>query len=288
MSQRSPRFSRTAVSLPGSFISCPPTLTSSTQSGATHATEPAAEMEIHSNCSGVGKSMQVAYDALRLGRYRNALIVYAQLSSAYLRGTYFNQPMMNKSQATLRYILADGSGAVFLQAVDAGPDKAVPHELIGTYVESVGGKREPGMTAGAGVSNLLDGSGVLGVHDRGWHHLDQDFFSVNRDAGRLLFEGVLRMVKLLGLEDTKIDSIVASIPTRQLYEDNVGRFLEHFGLSKDGLKFRARNTGYCGGATLLLHFDEMVRSNEIKPGHTVLVHSVESSKWMTAGFAVRW
>jgi len=31
-----------------------------------------AEMEIHSNCSGVGKAMQIAYDALRLGRYRTA------------------------------------------------------------------------------------------------------------------------------------------------------------------------------------------------------------------------
>ena len=170
------------------------------------------------------------------------------------------------------------------------------HEHAGSVVYLLGEVDKPGSYTINKPISVLQALALAGSHtadaeldkEAQAHHLDQDFFSVNRDAGRLLFEGVLRMVKLLGLEDTKIDSIVASIPTRQLYEDNVGRFLEHFGLSKDGLKFRARNTGYCGGASLLLHFDEMVRSNEIKPGHTVLVHSVESSKWMTAGFAVRW
>ena len=44
-----------------------------------------AEMEIHSNCSGVGKAVQIAYDALRVGRYRTALVVYSQLSSLYNR-----------------------------------------------------------------------------------------------------------------------------------------------------------------------------------------------------------
>jgi hypothetical protein len=37
-----------------------------------------------------------------------------------------------------------------------------------------------------------------------------------------------------------------------------------------------------------LHFDEMVRSGELRPGQLAVVHAVESSKWMTAGFAVRW
>ncbi len=249
--------------------------------------ETCAEMEIHSNCSGVGKCMQIAFDALRLGRYRTALVTYAQLSSVYLRSCYFNQPRMTKTQAALRYILADGSGAVLLQAVD--DDKPIRHELLGTYVESVGGTREAGMTAGGGVGDLMDADGQIpGVFERGSHHLDQDFTAVSRDAGRLLFEGVVEMVKSLGLDPSKIDAIVPSIPSRQLYEDNVGRFTEYFRISRDQVKFRARDTGYCGGTSLLLHFDEMVRSDEMRPGQILLVHSVESSKWMSAGFAVRW
>ncbi len=248
-----------------------------------------AEMDIHANCSGVGKCMQIAFDALRTGRYKTALVAYANLSSVYLRSCYFNQALMNKNQAALRYILADGSGAVLLEATGSADDGPVPHELLGTYVESVGGKSPPGMTTGGGVTDLIDVENQIpAVFERGSHHLDQDFFAVNRDAGRLLFEGVVRMVETLQLDSAKIDCIIASIPTKQLYDNNIERFMQHFGIRRDQAKFRASHTGYCGGASLLLHFDEMVRSGEIQPGQTVIVHSVESSKWMTAGFAVRW
>jgi len=247
-----------------------------------------AEMEIHSNCAGVGKCMQIAYDALQCGRYKTALIVYSQLSSVYLRNCYYNQSRINKKQASLRYILADGSGAAFLQAMDPGSNH-VQHELLGTYVESVGGEMPAGMTAGGGVADLIEAEHQIPhVFEFGSHHLDQDFSAVNRSAGKLLFEGLVRMTEVLGISPQKVDAIVASIPTRQLYEDNIELFTEYFRITRDQLKFRAGRTGYCGGTSLLLHFDEMVRSGEIKPGQTILLDSVESSKWMTAGFAVRW
>ncbi len=247
-----------------------------------------AEMEIHSNCAGVGKCMQVAFDALRCGRYKNALVAYSQLSSVYLRDCYYNQSKINKKQASLRYILADGSGAALLQAVEPGTNH-VQHELLGTYIESVGGGMPAGMTAGAGVADLVDSEHqILDIYEFGSHHLDQDFSAVNRSAGRLLFDGLVRMTQALGIDPHKVDAIVASIPTKQLYEDNIDLFTEYFKISRDQARFRAGHTGYCGGTSLLLHFDEMVRSGEIKPGQTVLLDSVESSKWMTAGFAVRW
>ena len=252
--------------------------------------ENCAEMEIHSNCSGVGKCMQVAYDALRTGRYKTALVTYPQLSSVYLRDCYFNQAQMTKTQAALRYILADGSGAVLLKAVEAGGDGAVvPQELLGTYVESVGGKRPPAMTAGGGVADLIEHSSpVLEVLSRGSHHLDQDFSAVNRDAVTFLLNGTLKMLDSLGLAKNSIDHYVYSIPTRQLYEGNLEKVTSLFGIRPEQVKFRSRHCGYCGGASILVHFDDMVRSGEIRPGQTVLLHSVESSKWMSAGFVVKW
>lgn len=232
--------------------------------------------------------MQVAFDALRCGRYKTALVVYSQLSNFYLRNSYFNQIQMNKSQAALRYILADGSGAVVLETTPPD-DVLVAHELIGTYVESVGAKQPPGMTAGTGAADLIDTeSPVTALYGRGTHHLDQDFAAVNRYAGKLLLEGLIRMTEVLDLNPTQIDHIVISVPTRQLFKDNIEQFKNHFGHNDNKIKFRATNTGYCGGASILLHFDAMVRSGEINRGEIVLVDSVESSKWMTAGFAVQW
>jgi 3-oxoacyl-[acyl-carrier-protein] synthase III len=247
------------------------------------------EMEIHSNCSGVGKIVQIAYDALRLGRVKTALVVYPQLSSVYLRSCYFNQPQLTKKQAALRYILADGAGAMVLEAVDAPPDQQVPYEIIGTFVESVGGDRPAGMTAGGGVANLVEPDQQIPfIYGEGMHHLSQDFTAVHRDAARLLYEGVVRMVQKLQLNPHSVDQCVFSIPSRQLYENGVGQFMDFFGITRDQVKFRARNVGYVGGAAILLHLDEMARNNELHPGNLVVVHSVESSKWMTAGFVARW
>jgi 3-oxoacyl-[acyl-carrier-protein] synthase III len=178
---------------------------------------------------------------------------------------------------------------VFLEAVRDGELAETDHEVLGTYVESVGGNRPPGMTSGGGVNDLMDvESQIPGIYERGTHHLSQDFTAVNRDAGPLLCQGVARMLESLHIDPLTINHYVYSIPTIQLLEDNFPGFQDRLGATRDSMKFRARNTGYCGGASILLHFDEMVRSGEIQSGHNVVVHSVESSKWMTAGFVVRW
>lgn len=251
--------------------------------------EHCAEMEIHSNCSGVGKGMQIAYDALRLGRYKTALVVYSQLSSVYLRNCYFNQAQMDKTQAALRYILADGSGAVLVEAAEAEGAGPIPREIVGTYIESVGANRPPGMTAGGGVADLVEPNcQVRELFEKGTHHLDQDFTAVGRDAVPLLMQGVRHMLESLGVDPSKVDHYVYSIPGLQLYEANLDAVTKPFGVTPEQVKFRAQSTGYCGGTSILLHFDEMVRSGEVQPGQAVVLYSVESSKWMSGGFLVRW
>ncbi|MBI4578225.1 MAG: 3-oxoacyl-ACP synthase III family protein [Planctomycetes bacterium] len=272
------------LSCPSSDYSTPPT---STILQELLGIEQCAEMEIHSNCSGVGKCMQIAFDALRCGRYRNALVSYAQLSSVYLRGCYFNQTQMNKTQAALRYILADGSGAVFLEAAET--DAPCGQEVLGAYIESVGGRRRPGMTAGGAIADLMHPDRqTQAVFEAGSHHLDQDFTAVNNDAVPTLIKGVQGMLRSLNLQGPQIDHYIFSIPGRQLYEANLERVTAVFGIGPERAKFRAQDTGYCGGASVLLHFDEMVRSGELKPGQTAVVYSIESSKWMSGGFVVRW
>ncbi len=245
-----------------------------------------AEMEIHSNCTGVGKGVQVAYDALRSGRYQTALVCYSQLSSVYLRSCYFNQEKMDKVNAALRWILADGAGAVVLKATQNG---APGHEILGTFVESVGAGRPAGMVAGGAVADLTKANRQIPeLYDDGRHHLWQDFTAVNDNAAPLLLEGLVRFTKKLNIESKTVDHYVISIPTMQLYEENLPHFMERLGVPADRIKFRSGQIGYCGGSATLLHLDEMIRTGELKSGQLAVVHAVESSKWMTAGFAVRW
>ncbi len=245
-----------------------------------------AEMEVHSNCTGVGKSVQIAFDAIRSGRYKTALVAYSQLSSIYLRSCYFNQPKMDKVHAALRWILADGAGALVLQAA---PDGDTGHQLVDTFVESVGAGRPAGMTAGGAAADLMKAeSQIPELYDIGNHHLWQDFTAVNDNAAPLLLQGLINFTTRMKIDPSTVDHYVVSIPTTQLYEDHIPAFLDRLGITRDKIKFRSDKVGYCGGAATVLHFDEMVREGEIKPGDLAIVHAVESSKWMTAGFAVRW
>ena len=248
--------------------------------------ESCAEMEIHSNCSGVGKGVQVAFDALRGGRYKTALVCYSQLSSIYLRSCYFHQPSMDKVHAALRWILADGAGALVLKATDHETNE---HQILDTFVESVGGGRMPGMKAGGGAADLLrQDYQIPQLHADGRHHLWQDFSAVNDFAAPLLLAGLQRFTACMKLDSSTVDHYVVSIPTYKLYEDHIPSFLEKLRITRDQIQFRCGRIGYVGGAATLVHLDQMARSGELKPGQLVVVHAVESSKWMTAGFALRW
>ena len=45
--------------------------------------------------------------------------------------------------------------------------------------------------------------------------------------------------------------------------------------------------GYCGGATMLVQFDRLLRSGTLKTGDIVAAYLEESSKWMSGGFLAR-
>jgi 3-oxoacyl-[acyl-carrier-protein] synthase-3 len=250
--------------------------------------EACAEMEIHSNCAGVGKVVQVAHDAIALGRYDVALVVYAQPSSAVLRGAWFNPARLTPHQAALRYILSDGAGAMVLERASPLTNGATRGEVLGTFVESVGGLRGPGMTMGGGIDDAVRFDSSRGAHEAGAHHLEQDFALVSRDAGRILLDGLVRMLATVGVDAASVRHAVLSMPTRELYDESLPRFLAAFPGLGDRAPFRGVRTGYCGGASPLIHLDQMARGGEIRPGETVAVHAVESSKWMTAGFVLRW
>lgn len=271
------------VSCPSYDQSTPPTSTLLQERLGIHS---CAEMEIHSNCSGMGKGVQIAFDALSRGRYRTALVCYSQLSSVYLRSCYFNQPKMDKVNAALRWILADGAGAVLLRACDE-PNGS--RRIIDTFVESVGGSRPAGMKAGGAAADLMEKNcQIPELYDAGRHHLWQDFNAVNDSAAPLLLEGLVRFTSKLGIPSGKVDHYVVSIPSLKLYEDHIPAFLDRLGITREQIQFRCARIGYVGGAATLVHLDQMVRSGEIKPGQLVVVHAVESSKWMTAGFALQW
>ena len=269
------------VSSPGVDDFTPPT---SAVLQAELGIERCAEIAVHSNCSGVGKAVQIALDAIRVGRCRTALVAYSQLSSIFLRSAWLNQTAMTRSQALMRWILSDGAGALVLRGVD--DPEAPGHELIEAHTNSLGGMLPPAMTCGLGARAMRQHQVDLkGLAERGLHHLDQDFAAVSEFSATRLEDLLLEFAEAVGIKPPDIDHYILSIPTVKLYEDARAR-IDY--LPWERCPFRCAESGYCGGAAILVHLDEMARSGELKAGQLALCYSVESSKWMGGGFLVRW
>ncbi|RMD98556.1 MAG: 3-oxoacyl-ACP synthase, partial [Deltaproteobacteria bacterium] len=173
---------------------CPPT---APMIQAELGIERCGEVSIHSNCTATYKAMQVAYDAIRLGRYETALIVSSTMPSQLFRKEYYNQKKVTLEQGILRWFLCDGAGAMILQADD---DHHEGIYLMGTYIESVGTHYEPHMYTEFAASNI----NLLDNYEAGRHHLNQDLRKVAAVGGPIFLDGSMRMMKEFDLTTEEI------------------------------------------------------------------------------------
>ena len=167
------------------------------------------EMEIHSNCTGMTKAMEVAFNALSLGKYKNAVVVYAQNPSSYLISSFYNQGKVAIENLLLRWFLSDSAGAMVLKASDKIKKG---FKISGTYNESFGGKLKPSMWMDFGASNF----DLPSVIEEGKHHFAQDYQTVNKLGPIMQVRGIKRFLEEYGLSGKDIDHLLISIPSHSL------------------------------------------------------------------------
>ena len=274
------------VAGPMADYACPPT--SAIVQGRL-GIEKCTEIEIHSNCTGTPKAIQVAFDMLRVGRYRRAAVAYTQLSSVFLRSEYFNPEHVRLENLALRWIMSDGAGALILERDGDGI------ELVDTHIESIGGLSEPGMHgfqhgSFARDSSIADRRLLTAIHESGAHHLFQDIREVSRLAPGHLVDGVANMLKRAGIAGADVAEFVLGIPGKHFISDAlIEYFKDVVGIDPTGRYSHSAvdDFGYCGGATMLVQMDRLVRGGSLKPGDIVAAYLEESSKWMSGGFIAR-
>jgi 3-oxoacyl-[acyl-carrier-protein] synthase III len=254
--------------------------------------ERCTEIEIHSNCTGVPKGIQIALDMLRQGRYAKALVTYSQLSSIFLRKEFYNTAHVTLEHLTLRWMLSDGAGALVLGKDGQGPDRP---EMLDAYVESVGVGQSPGMTMELGAQPGPDLAHlptpyIMGIYESGRHHLWQDVSKVAGQAADFALSGLQHMLDACHCDPDDIAVYILPFPGRHFISDK-HRDIAHRILGshiESRMPFLVAEFGYCGGAASLVQFDRMARAGSFKPGDLVVAYVEESSKWMSGGFLVRW
>jgi 3-oxoacyl-[acyl-carrier-protein] synthase III len=242
--------------------------------------ERCAEISIHANCTASYKALQVAYDALRLGRHKTALVVSSSIISTLFRAEYYNPEKVTRNQALLRWFLCDGAGALVLRATDEVEEGLY---LEGVTSESVGGNLEPGMYTEFMGNELL----LPKTFESGRHHFTQDLKRVGDIGPAIFLDACQRMMADFSMDLDSITYFMANIPNKLFWDNAVAQAKEKFGLEPERFYSTLKTRGYCGPPAILITLDDFLATTQTQPGESIASVVTESSKWMNAGFCFR-
>jgi 3-oxoacyl-[acyl-carrier-protein] synthase III len=238
-----------------------------------------AEISVHSNCTSIYKALQIASDMVANGRYNNALVVGAQISSAFLRADYFNQRVITEEQAVLRWFLSDGAGAVVLTSQKP---EGTPLKVTDTYMESVGTGLDPAMRMLIGSERSI----LPQIYEKGWHHLVQDIKVVAKLAPDLFGRGIHEMLQKTRIDVSKVRCFFANIPTKHLMDLAVKNLKRDFQNPDLPFYTKLSTRGYQGAPAIIIALDDYLNETSLDPGDRLVSFVTESSKWMHAGFVL--
>jgi len=244
-----------------------------------------AELSIHANCTSAYKSLLVASDMIRNGRYDNALVISSSMSSSELVAEYYNQPLVTKEELFLRYFLSDGASALFLIAA---PERSNGLYVDHVYMESVGGNKPSAM----GNKRPAYWMNPKEEFEKGYHHLAQMFREELRKNfheadGSVFLNGLKRMLKQYPVDPLAIKFFQVNFPSRHISELVMDE-CTGLGISRDTLYSKMSAMGYLGPPMAFLCLDRILKEEKLAQGDVILSFVTEVSKFMQAGYIMSW
>ncbi len=247
--------------------------------------EKCAELSIHANCTSAYKALLLAHDLIRNGRYDTALVLSSNVSSSELRAGYYNQPLIKKEDVFLRWFLCDGAGALLLEARDKMENGLY---LESVYMESVGGKKHSPMF-NRRPAYWMNPSEEF---EKGYHHLAQMFQEQLRanfhdPDGTVFYKGLKRMIEANRIDLSRLRFFQVNLPARHI-ADLVREECAGLGIPTNAFYTRMSNMGYSGPPMAFICLDRIIREEELNDGDLILSFVTEVSKFMQAGYAIRY
>ncbi|MBS4013324.1 MAG: 3-oxoacyl-ACP synthase III family protein [Bacteroidetes bacterium] len=243
------------------------------------------EISIHANCTSAYKALLTAYEFLKSGRYKRALVLSSGISSSELRKEYYNQPLVKKEELFLRYFLSDGAGALILEA-DESESKSGLY-LESCYMESIGGNKPSAM----GNRRPAYFMSPKEEFEKGYHHLAQLFNDNLRDLfyetdGSVFLKGLKRMMEKFPFEVERIKFFQVNFPSKHISE-TIMEECQSIGISPKTLYTKMSTMGYIGPPMVFACLDKIRREEKLGKGDVILSFVTEVSKFMQAGFVCR-
>lgn len=247
--------------------------------------EQCGEMSIHANCTSAYKALLVASDFIKLGRYKNALVISSSMSSSELRAEYYNQEIVKKEELFLRYFLSDGAGALVLQASDEKKDGLfVEH----TYMESIGGKKPSAMLNKRPAYWMNPKE----EYELGYHHLAQMFNEQLRthfhdEDGSVFLKGLKRMLAKYPIDLNELKYFQVNFPSKHISELIMDE-CDELGIDRKTLYTQMSSMGYVGPPMAFISIDKIISEEKLISNDLILSFVTEVSKFMQAGYALKY
>lgn len=244
------------------------------------------EFSIHANCTSAYKALYLAHQLVASGKNRTALVLSANMASSELRAEYYNQELVDKESLFLRWFLSDGAGALVLSS-ERRYSKGF--EIDTTFVESIGGRRASLMY------NLRPALWLnpLEEYEKGLHHLRQQFRNAlstgefRDEEGSIFYKGFLRMLAGSTVELGDIRFFQINLPTKHIVDSIVEEF-RGTGMEESVFYSKLDQLGYCGPPMVFICLDKIIREETLADGHCVASFVTEVSKFMQAGYILRY
>jgi len=246
--------------------------------------ERCAEVSVHANCTSAYKAFLIAYDFIRLGRAKTALVLSSSMSSSELRAEYYNQALVKKEDLFLRYFLSDGAGAIIIQADDSQNSEGL--FVNSAYIESIGGRKPAAMFNHRPAYWMNPKE----EYEKAFHHLAQMFNEqlgehFNEADGSVFYKGLNRMINKYQIDLSRIKYFQVNFPSKHISEMIIEE-CEKLGIDRKTLYTKMSSMGYPGPPMAFICLDKIIRDEPLERGDMILSFVTEVSKFMQAGFAI--
>ena len=247
--------------------------------------EQCGEVSVHANCTSAYKALLLAFDMIRNGRYKSALVISSGISSSELVAEYYNQPIVKKEELFLRYFLSDGAAALVLKAEEKQENGLFVEQV---YMESIGGKKPSAM----GNRRPAYFMNPKEEFELGYHHLAQMFQEELRanfhdEDGSVFIKGLTRMINNYNISLDQLRFFQVNFPSKHITELIMDECAV-LGIPRDRLYSKMATMGYIGPPMALLCLDRIKKEETLVNGDLILSFVTEVSKFMQAGYAIRY
>ncbi len=244
---------------------------------------PMQTMSFQGICASGVAAMKAAAQVIELGEFKSAVAVATEFPSRLFKASRFQKVEENIDFDShfLRWMLSDGSGAVYLE--DKPNEKGISLKLDWIHLKSFSGDYPTCMQIGSPWNqpkkSYLDFASLEEAEKNGSFLLRQDI----RLLPNLFDVGISEFMSLVlanEIQPQDIDYFLCHYSSER-FSDVVKTLLDKAGLTIPPEKWfsNLKTRGNTGAASIFIMMDEFLKTHDLKPGQKILCFVPESGRF---------